>query len=127
MQSVCISVHGCIQSTVYAFTYFTHEYHFSHRLTASQSFELGCTVGTVPSIPGKLVFALLNPSLSAHLHAPSVGEIGLQERQCLIFNIWGPDSHFKTFNFSGLIQSIKCFLFTLGPVMRKLLAILRIR
>lgn len=53
--------------------------------TASLSFELGCAVGTVPSIPRKLVFALLNPTLCAHLHASCIGEIGLQRRRCYHF------------------------------------------
>lgn len=52
--------------------------------TASQSSKLGCAVGTVPSIPRKLVFTLLQPSLCAHLHAPRIGEIGLQRMQGLL-------------------------------------------
>lgn len=49
--------------------------------TSFQSFKLGCAVGAVPSIPGKLAFALLDASLCAHLHALCVGEIVLQKRQ----------------------------------------------
>lgn len=49
--------------------------------TSFQSFKLGCAVGAVPSIPGKLAFALLDSNLCAHLHALCVGEIVLQKRQ----------------------------------------------
>lgn len=71
--------------------HFTHRYTFSaaHRAlkqsqsapTPSQASELGCAVGTVPSVPRKLAPALLSPTQRAHLHAPRIGEIGLRERQ----------------------------------------------
>lgn len=58
--------------------------------TPPQSSELGCAVGTVPSVPRKLASALLSPTLRAHLHAPRIGEIGLRERQRQLVGLLNP-------------------------------------
>lgn len=55
----------------------TEELYPQSEPTASLPLELGCAVGAVPSIPRKLVFALLNPTLRTHLHAFGIGEISL--------------------------------------------------
>lgn len=51
---------------------------FECQPTSSQAPELGRGVGTVPFVPGKLVFALLQPILYPHLNASRIGEVSLQ-------------------------------------------------